>query len=192
MQKGGPASVFPEPANHVDSGAKTAAPQCKNSGASGFAAGPEEARAAHAVDWFYALPPCRHFLRSAKDHGPENQSTESAIRICSRTARLSRRKEAEKIVAVSVLVLFAFLLATEDPASISGKVVDAITGAPLGKVQLRLEPISEAARQPVSATASDGKGEFSFVGVEPGLYHLTGTRSGYLPAAFGAKRPDTP
>jgi hypothetical protein len=101
-------------------------------------------------------------------------------------------KQAEKIVAVSVLVLFAFLLSPEDATSISGKVVDAITGAPLGKVQLRLEPISETSRQPVSATASDSKGEFSFVGVEPGLYHLTGTRSGYLPAAYGAKRPDAP
>jgi len=94
---------------------------------------------------------------------------------------------------VKLIALLAFLLASEDPAAVSGKVVDAITGVPLAKVQLRLEPLGNAERrQHNSATVSDGKGEFSFAGVEPGLYRLTGTRTGYLRTAYGARRGDAP
>jgi|SRR5215472_12896362 len=47
--------------NHIDSGAKTAAPQkLLHSGASGFAASqPRKPEAARIVDWFYARPPCQ-------------------------------------------------------------------------------------------------------------------------------------
>jgi 5-hydroxyisourate hydrolase-like protein (transthyretin family) len=84
-----------------------------------------------------------------------------------------------------MLVLLAFLLAPEEPCTVSGKVVDAVTGAPLGKVQLRLEQIGENDTL-ISATTSDGEGKFALAGMEPGAYRLKGLRSGYLESSYGA------
>jgi 5-hydroxyisourate hydrolase-like protein (transthyretin family) len=90
---------------------------------------------------------------------------------------------------VKLLVLLAFLLAPEEPCTVSGKVVDAVTGAPLGKVQLRLEQIGENDTL-ISATTSDSEGKFALAGMEPGSYRLKGMRSGYLETWYGAKRAD--
>jgi protocatechuate 3,4-dioxygenase beta subunit len=93
---------------------------------------------------------------------------------------------------VRLLVLAAFLLAQDKPpqtCALSGKVVDALTGEPLAKVQLRLESRSNSA---TGATTSDQHGNFAMAGIEPGTYHLKGIRSGYLETTFGAKRTDAP
>ena len=87
---------------------------------------------------------------------------------------------------------FPALQAQDKPpekCSLSGTVVNAITGEALGKVDLALEPT--AARSRVSAvTVTDAEGHFAMVDLEPGSYHLTGRRNGYLDTAYGARRPE--
>src|ERR1035441_5766757 len=63
--------------------------------------------------------------------------------------------------------------------SLSGTVVDSVTGEPLNKVDLRLEPLNREAT-PVAVTTSDGDGRFEIVDLNQGDYRLIGNRSGYF------------
>jgi len=90
---------------------------------------------------------------------------------------------------VLILALFLPFQATpSDKCSISGTVVDSVTGAPLNKVELRLEPMDRQTT-PVAVTTSDAQGRFAMVDLDPGKYHLKGQRTGYLPMSYGARRP---
>ncbi len=76
----------------------------------------------------------------------------------------------------------------EKPA-LSGSVVDFVTGEPLAKVEVTLQPLRT---QNISAavTISGDHGRFALVDLEPGDYHLRGKRSGYIETSYGAKRAD--
>jgi protocatechuate 3,4-dioxygenase beta subunit len=88
-----------------------------------------------------------------------------------------------------ILALFLPLQAAPaDRCSLSGTVVDSVTGAPLSKVELRLEPVDPPA--PAAVTATDAQGRFAMVDLDPGRYRLKGTRRGYLEMSYGARRPD--
>lgn len=75
-----------------------------------------------------------------------------------------------------------------DPKQLSkleGRVVHALTGEPLRKVNLTLRRM---AREAVSLVASsDQDGRFVFENVEPGTYQLTAERAGFLRQAYGAR-----
>lgn len=93
--------------------------------------------------------------------------------------------------------------ASETPAecSVSGIVVDSVSGVPLTKADIWLEPlggpnpsaaggVAMVERLPIRVTArSDSKGRFDMVGLEPGTYSLKARRSGYLDGAHGTRRP---
>jgi hypothetical protein len=87
-------------------------------------------------------------------------------------------------------LLFAFLLfATQEKQElcvVSGTVVDSLTGAPLAKAQVALEPAYGNGE--VAQAASDDKGRFALAGVPPGRYILKGIRNGYLDTYYGARR----
>ena len=90
-----------------------------------------------------------------------------------------------------LFLLFALLFQTpdrpSDKCSLSGTVVDSVTGDPLGKVNLSLEPLRR--EDTTSATTTtDAKGHFTLVDLEPGRYYLRGTRSGYLWMYYGARK----
>lgn len=88
-----------------------------------------------------------------------------------------------------ILALFLpFQAAPTDKCSFSGTVVDSVTGAPLTKVELRLEPVDRQSG-PAALTTSDAQGRFAMVDLDPGRYHLKGSRSGYLEVAYGARQP---
>jgi len=72
--------------------------------------------------------------------------------------------------------------------SLSGTVVSSVTGEPLNKVELRLEPLDRRATH-VSVTRSDAQGRFALVEIDPGSYHLKGRRNGYLEMSYGARTP---
>jgi protocatechuate 3,4-dioxygenase beta subunit len=93
-----------------------------------------------------------------------------------------------------MLPLFlALVLAAQDkppdPCTISGTVVNSVTGEPLNKVDLALEGVGSQFFRAASTT--DASGRFTLVDVQPGSYHLTGRRNGYLETAYGARRPDS-
>ena len=91
-------------------------------------------------------------------------------------------------------LLFILLLPWQnlppEACSISGTVVNSVTGEPLNKVDLLLEPLDSQATQ-VAVTESDAQGRFALVDLEPGRYRLKGKRRGFLEMAYGARRPDS-
>ena len=85
-----------------------------------------------------------------------------------------------------ILLLPLLLLHAQDKppekCAISGTVVDAVTGHPLNKVDLTLEPSA------IGAT-TDAKGVFIIKNLDPGQYFLAASRNGYLDTHYGARRP---
>jgi hypothetical protein len=67
-------------------------------------------------------------------------------------------------------ILFLALLLAPSKATISGSVVDSITGEPLTKVQVLAEPVSE--KDPTLSTVTDVKGNFTLAEIDPGSYKL--------------------
>jgi hypothetical protein len=91
-----------------------------------------------------------------------------------------------------LLILALFLPWQDRPpekCSLSGTVVNSVTGEPLNKVELRLEPLGGEAAH-VAITTSDAEGRFAMVDLDPGSYRLKGKRNGYLEMSYGAHRPD--
>jgi len=89
-------------------------------------------------------------------------------------------------------LLLALLLLPQDhppeKCSLSGTVVDSVTGEALNKVELRLEPLDRQTTH-VAVTKSDAEGRFALMDLDPGSYRLTGKRNGYLEMSYGAHRP---
>src|ERR1035438_1806961 len=85
-----------------------------------------------------------------------------------------------------ILLLPLLLLHAQDKppekCAISGTVVDAVTGHPLNKVDLTLEPSA------IGAT-TDAKGVFIIKNLDPGQYFLAASRNGYLDTRYGPRRP---
>ena len=92
-----------------------------------------------------------------------------------------------------LLILALFLPWQSQPSakcSLSGTVVNSVTGEPLNKADLRLEPLDRQATH-AAVTKSDGEGRFALVDLDPGSYRLIGNRSGYFEMSYGARRPDS-
>jgi protocatechuate 3,4-dioxygenase beta subunit len=70
------------------------------------------------------------------------------------------------------------------PGSVTGKVVNAVTGVPLRKVKLNL---TGAAGQPAGSAESDDQGAFAFADLTPGQYHLRGSRNGFSEQPYAAR-----
>jgi hypothetical protein len=68
-------------------------------------------------------------------------------------------------------------------------VVGSVTGQPLSKVELRLEPVDRQSAS-VAITTSDANGHFAMTDLDPGRYHLKAKRRGYLEMSYGARRAD--
>ena len=84
--------------------------------------------------------------------------------------------------------LLALLFAVQDQpptCTISGTVINAANGAPLSKVELQAERVSDSQ---IAATTSDAKGTFTMVGLPAGKYRLKGIRNGFLVTYYGARR----
>jgi len=86
---------------------------------------------------------------------------------------------------------FAFFFAPQDrpteKCSLSGSVVDSVTGAPLNKVDLRAELMDDT-DSVAASTTTDAKGNFTLVDLPSGKYRLKGVRNGYLDTYYGARQ----
>ena len=88
-----------------------------------------------------------------------------------------------------LLILALFLPWQSQPSpkcSLSGTVVNSVTGDLLNKVDLRLEPLDRQATH-VAVTRSDGEGRFALVDLDPGSYPLigSGTATSKCPTEIG-------
>jgi protocatechuate 3,4-dioxygenase beta subunit len=92
------------------------------------------------------------------------------------------------------VALLALLFGPQDkPAekcALSGIVIDSVTGEPLSKVEVALEPLDHR-KTHVAVTTSDAKGRFRMVDLDAASYHLKGKRTGYLEMYYGAQRADS-
>ncbi|PYT28510.1 MAG: hypothetical protein DMG57_14575 [Acidobacteria bacterium] len=78
----------------------------------------------------------------------------------------------------------------QEMGSIEGRVVGA-AGEALKRVDLILSRIDSTEYTRYSTT-SDGNGHFVLVNLDPGKYHLSGRRRGYVHMTYGAKHPGRP
>lgn len=91
-------------------------------------------------------------------------------------------RQANRFFAASILWCLSASAQTtpkpEDKCSIEGTVVNAITGEPVKKARLLLQPAAENSRIPY-ATSTNAAGHFLMDEVNPGRYTLTASRVGY-------------
>jgi hypothetical protein len=73
----------------------------------------------------------------------------------------------------------------EDPGEgiLSGRVLNSVTGQPVGSVDLALAPAGSVARQ---STTADAQGNFRFDRVKFGRYTLQARKAGFAPISYGA------
>ena len=89
------------------------------------------------------------------------------------------------------LLIVALLFAQQtapppEKCTLSGTVVDSITGMPLGKAIVVAERGNGGDDD--ASTTTDAKGHFVMIDVEPGQYHLAAQRRGYTEGYYGARR----
>ena len=80
--------------------------------------------------------------------------------------------------------MFAALLcgqpaAPQKPGKVEGVVTNSVTGDPVKKASVTLQPFGPTAHY---VTNTDAAGHFQFDSVEPGTYQATATRGGFIPA----------
>ncbi len=89
---------------------------------------------------------------------------------------------------IPVLFLGNLFAQTAPPekCALEGQVLDAITGAPVKKVQITLRLI-ESRNASGSGTATDAAGHFAMRNLEPGRYRLWAERNGFVRQEYGAR-----
>lgn len=108
--------------------------------------------------------------------------------LCSRNqpGNLSRRVLLQTVLLTFALVPWA--KAAQQPEQIarawriSGKVVDARSGAPLTRCSVQIDPVADGGASQTLATGDDG--QFLFDGLAQGKYQLTASKRGYLTQAY--------
>ena len=107
-------------------------------------------------------------------------------------------------VAAAALLVTAVAIHGQTPAGsrassgakpsglITGQVIDAETGSPVPAAIVALSDSTQAASrgQSLSRVRTDGQGRFFFDQLAAGTYTVTATKAGWIPGAFGRRRPD--
>lgn len=81
-------------------------------------------------------------------------------------------------------------------AHVEGRIVNAVTGAPLRKAIVRLQTfqpqfgVTERPSVPYLSTSTDAEGRFQFEPVDAGAYVVAASRNGYLEQGFGSQTGD--
>jgi hypothetical protein len=88
---------------------------------------------------------------------------------------------------VLALILFALVAADPDPAIVSGRVVDAVTGRPIAGAVVTAA--GSAATEARGAILTNSGGHFVVRDLHKGSLALTATRSGYIEGTYGQRRP---
>jgi protocatechuate 3,4-dioxygenase beta subunit len=104
-----------------------------------------------------------------------------------------------RMVRTAVVCLAAACCGLAQPPEkcvIRGRVLNAVTGAPLKRATVWVEPFSPtrgvngAPTVSGPAVTTDAEGRFTLDNVDPGSYLLSARRTGYLSQGYGAAQPD--
>ena len=120
-----------------------------------------------------------------------------SVRHVARTIRKSCLGQLTRVSAAVLLTLCCGLLVAQQPVegdpengSISGVVVDASDGEPLGKARIFLRKPDSRSQPQVTKSGPDGK--FFLVDIEPGRYRLSVRRNRYARQEYGQRGPNRP
>ena len=83
-------------------------------------------------------------------------------------------------------------LAAAHGASIRGGAADNLTGRPLARARVTLEPVGKTRASASASVFTDAGGQFSFPGLPAGAYLIKASRRGYLEARYGQRRWNSP
>jgi protocatechuate 3,4-dioxygenase beta subunit len=78
----------------------------------------------------------------------------------------------------------------KEECSIAGMVVKLADSEPLRRARVYLQSADDRARN--ISVVTDAAGHFQFKGIDPGRYHLTVSRAGFVAQEYGQKKPDDP
>jgi hypothetical protein len=78
----------------------------------------------------------------------------------------------------------------KEECSIAGMVVKLADSAPLRRARVILQSTDDRTR--IISVLSDAAGHFQFKGIEPGRYHLSVNRAGFVAQQYGQKKPGDP
>ena len=84
-------------------------------------------------------------------------------------------------------LLLALAAAAPDPAIVSGRVVDAVTGRPIAGAVVTAA--GSAASDATAAILTNAGGHFVVRGLHKGSLALTATRNGYIEGTYGQRHP---
>lgn len=84
----------------------------------------------------------------------------------------------------------------EDLCSLSGRILNGVTGEPIRRATLNLMRADPSPNDPplLYTTSSNAEGQFAMKDIEPGKYRLNATRNGFVSLVYGARnqmRPGT-
>src|SRR5262245_117623 len=95
------------------------------------------------------------------------------------------------MVQVSLAVILIAIAARLDAGVVQGVVLEHISGRPLARAVVRLDPVpqSGAAKTQALTTRAGRSGQFAFHPVPAGLYVLSAVADGYFRSAYGQRLP---
>ncbi len=88
--------------------------------------------------------------------------------------------------------LFTDVLAAQDTCSISGTVLDAISGRAVAQVKILAGSPADQGESPPVRRLTNAKGEFCFERVSSGSYKVVAKKPGYLDTTYGEQRANGP
>src|SRR5262245_37750639 len=97
---------------------------------------------------------------------------------------MGRNKTVRALKAWAVCVAFVMAGVAQQPArpagdfEISGTLLDATSGQPLARGRVTIAPVTK--RDDLTTVISGDDGAFTFTGLAPGMYTLTGWARGYI------------
>ncbi len=77
----------------------------------------------------------------------------------------------------------------EPPASLEGQVVNAVTGEPIKKASILLNPAQPKQDATSYSTITDVNGHFGMSNISPGAYRLSSERTGFVRGEYGSAGP---
>ena len=104
------------------------------------------------------------------------------LRYRDKQGRLAAGVVVRTVLVLLVLVPGSRAQQANQSGRISGKVVDALSGAPLTRCSVEIEPTDDRGASRSMETGGDGL--FAFDGVAEGKYRLSASKRGYLPQAY--------